>query len=470
MATVVTNRESATFWASVREAIRGSHRDYTTGSITRAIFLLAVPMVLETLMESLFAIVDVFWLARLGADSVATVGLVEAMLMLIYSVGMGMGLSATAMVARRVGERDPEGAAVAGVQTIALGLVASLSLGLPGFYFAPRLLRLMGASPAVLAVGSSYARITLGACCVVLLLILNNAVFRGAGDAAIAMRVLWLANSINLILDPCLIFGLGPFPRLGVTGAAVATLTGRSLGVIYQFYRLARGSEHIRILARHIRLKLQVMARLLRVSLTGITQVVIPNIAWVILMRIVSLFGSEALAAYTIAIRIIVFFILPAWGLSGAAATLVGQNLGAGQPERAEQSVWKTGIYNMLVMGGVGLFLILFPVPVVRLFTHDPAIVSLGAACLRIVSVGNIGYAYEMVMLQAFNGAGDTLTPTTVNFFGFIVFEVPFAYALAISLGWRSSGVYWAIVVTECMIAVATIWLFRLGRWKAKRI
>ena len=470
MATAVTIRDTSSFWSSLREALRGSHQDYTTGSLTQAIFLLAVPMVLEMFMESLFAIVDVFWVARLGADSIATVGLVEAMLTIIYATGMGLGLSATAMVSRRVGEKDREGAAVAGVQAIALGLAASLAMGASGLFFAPHLLHLMGASPAVIAVGTQYARITLGCCFVVVLLMLNNAVFRGAGDAAVAMRVLWLSNSINLVIDPCLIFGLGPFPRLGVTGAAVATLSGRTIGVIYQFYRLSRGGEHIRILARQIRFNLQVMATLLRVSVTGIAQMLVPHIAWISLMRIVSVFGSTALAAYTISIRIIIFFILPAWGLSGAAATLVGQNLGARQPERAEQSVWKTGLYTMLLMGGVGLFLILFARPVIRLFTHDPAIVSLGAACLCIVSIGNIGYAYEMVMMQAFNGAGDTLTPTIVNSFGFIVFEIPFAYALALPLGMRSNGVYWAITVSESAIAVAMVLLFRQGRWKEKRI
>jgi putative MATE family efflux protein len=470
MATAVTTRDTSSFWASLREALRGSHQDYTTGSLTQAIFLLAVPMVLEMFMESLFAIVDVFWVARLGADSIATVGLVEAMLTLVYALSSGLGLSATAMVARRVGEKDREGAAVAGVQAIALGLAVSLMMGAAGFFFAPHLLRLMGASPTVLMVGASYARITMGGCCVVVLLMLNNAVFRGAGDAAIAMRVLWLSNSINLVLDPCLIFGLGPFPRLGVTGAAVATLTGRTVGVVYQLYRLSRGGEHIRILARQIRLNLQVMARLVRVSLTGIAQMLIPHIAWISLMRIVSVFGSTALAAYTISIRIVIFFIWPAWGLSGAAATLVGQNLGAKQPERAEQSVWKTGFYTMLLMGGVGLFFVLFPGPIIRLFTHDPAIASLGAACLRVVSIGNIGYAYEMVMMQAFNGAGDTLTPTIVNSFGFIVFEIPIAYALALPLGMRSHGVYWAITVSESAIAVAMVLLFRQGRWKAKKI
>jgi putative MATE family efflux protein len=470
MAVAITTRKPFSFWASLREALRGSHQDYTTGSLTRAIFLLAVPMVLETSMESLFAIVDVFWVARLGAESIATVGLVEALLTLIYAVGMGLGLSATAMVARRVGEKDREGAAVAGVQAIALGSIAGLTLGAPALFFAPRLLRLMGASPGVLAVGGAYARIALGGGGVVVLLILNNAVFRGAGDAAIAMRVLWLANSINLLLDPCLIFGLGPFPRLGVTGAAVATLTGRSIGVIYQLFRLARGGEHIRILARQLSLNVQVMLRLLKVSLTGIAQMLAPHIAWISLMRIVSLFGNSALAGYTIGIRVIVFFILPSWGLSGAAATLVGQSLGAGQPQRAEQSVWKTGSYNMWLMGGVGAFLILFPTPVTHLFTHDPAIVAFAAACLRIVSIGNVGYAYEMVMMQAFNGAGDTRTPTVVNFFGFIVFEIPLAYVLAVLMDMKVQGVYWAITIAESVIAVMLVLLFRRGSWKRQKI
>ncbi|MBZ5671074.1 MAG: MATE family efflux transporter [Acidobacteriia bacterium] len=470
MAAVDTTRESSTFWASVREALRGSHQDYTAGSLTRAIFLLAVPMVLEMLMESLFAIVDVFWVARLGADSVATIGLVESVLSLMYAVGMGLGLSATAMVARRVGEKDRDGAAAAGVQAIALGLLLGFGMGAPCLYFAPHFLRLMGASPAVLAVGTNFARITLGSCIVVLLLFLNNAVLRGAGDAAIAMRVLWLSNSINLVLDPCLIFGLGPFPRLGVTGAAVATMIGRGIGVAYQFHRLLKGGEHIRIFTRQIRLNLEVMLRLLTVSVTGVTQLVIPQIAWTILVRIVSVFGSAALASYTIGIRIIIFFILPAWGLSGAAASLVGQNLGAKQPERADESVWKTGLYNMLFLGGEGVLLFLFAAPVMRFFTHDPAIVPLGVSCLRILSLGNVGYAYGMVMQQAFNGAGDTFTPTVVNFFGFLFFEIPLAYALAFPLGLRSNGVYWAIAVAESAIAGVSVLLFRRGRWKEREI
>jgi len=359
-------------WSSIREAIRGSHQDFTTGSLNRAILLLAIPMVLEMVLESLFAVVDVFWVGRISANAVATVGLTESMLSLVFAVAMGLSLSTTAMVARRIGEKDPEGAAVAGVQAIAIGIAVSILLGVPCFFFAPDLLRLMGASPDIVSLGSGYTRIALGGSGVVLLLFLNNAILRGAGDAAIAMRLLWVSNIINLVLDPCLIFGWGPFPRLGVTGAAVATFAGRSIGVAYQFYRLLRGTERIRILRRQIRLNLGVFVRLLRGSLTGILQFAIAHTSWIGLVRIVSLFGAAALAGYTIAIRIVIFVILPSWGLSNAAATLVGQNLGAKQPERAATSVWRTAFYNMLFLGAVGVVFIIFAEPVVRLFTQDP--------------------------------------------------------------------------------------------------
>jgi putative MATE family efflux protein len=457
-------------WASLVEAIRGSHQDYTAGSLNRAILLLAVPMVLEMVLESLFAIVDVFWVGRLGANAVATVGLTESMLSLVFAVGMGLSLSTTAMVARRIGEKDPEGAAVAGVQAIALGLVVSVAIGLPCLWRAPQLLRLMGASPEIVAVGSGYTRICLGGSCAVLLLFLNNAIFRGAGDAAIAMRLLWVSNIINLILDPCLIFGWGPFPKLGVTGAALATFTGRSIGVIYQFYRLLKGTERIHILGRQIRLQLSVLVRLVRVSLTGILQFAIAHTSWIGLVRIVSIFGAAGVAGYTIAIRIVIFVILPSWGLSNAAATLVGQNLGAGKPERAETAVWRTGLYNMIFLGGVGIVFILFAEPLVSLFTHDAAVVPLAASCLRILSYGNIGYAYGMVMLQAFNGAGDTITPTIVNFFGFWMLEIPLAYWLAIRVGMQARGAFWAIVVAEGAIAATSAILFKRGRWKQKKI
>ena len=457
-------------WKSIREAVRGSHQDFTTGSLNRAILLLAIPMVLEMVLESLFAVVDVFWVGRLGADAVATVGLTESLLSLVFAVGLGLSLSTTAMVARRIGEKDPNGAAVAGVQAIVIGLAVSLAIGLPCFFFAPRLLQLMGASPQVIAVGSSYARIALGGSGAILMLFLNNAIFRGAGDAAIAMRLLWVSNIINLVLDPCLIFGLGPFPKLGVTGAALATFTGRSIGVGYQFYRLLRGSERIRILRQHIRINLSVLLRLVRVSLTGILQFAIAHTSWIGLVRIVSIFGSAALAGYTIAIRIVIFIILPSWGLSNAAATLVGQNLGAKQPQRAETSVWRTGFYNMIFLGAIGVIFVVFAEPIVRLFTHDPQVVPLAASCLRIISYGNIGYAYGMVMLQAFNGAGDTITPTIVNFFGFWLLEIPLAWFLAIPMRMQAKGAYFSIVVAEAAIAAVSIVLFKRGYWKNQQI
>lgn len=467
---IPTAESQRSLWPSLVEAVRGSHQDYTAVKLNRAILLLAVPMVLEMVLESLFAVVDVAWVGRLGADAVATVGLTESMLSLVFAVGMGLSLSTTAMVARRIGEKDPEGAAVAGVQAIVLGLFVSLAIGTPCLFFAPQLLRLMGATPQIIAVGSGYTRICLGGSCAVILLFLNNAIFRGAGDAAIAMRLLWVSNIINLVLDPCLIFGLGPFPKLGVTGAALATFSGRSVGVMYQFYRLLKGTQRIHVLTRQIRVRFDVLWRLLRVSLTGILQFAIAHTSWIGLVRIVSTFGAAALAGYTIAIRIVIFVILPSWGLSNAAATLVGQNLGAGKPDRAERAVWRTGLYNVIFLGTVGLFFVLFAEPVVCLFISDPAVVPLGAACLRIVSYGNIGYAYFMVMMQAFNGAGDTITPTVVNFFGFWLFEIPLAYFLAMPLGMKSSGVFFSIAIAESSMAAASAILFKRGKWKKQKI
>ena len=457
-------------WSSIREALRGSHQDYTAGNLNRAILLLAIPMVLEMVLESLFAVVDVLWVGRLGANAVATVGLTESLLALVFSIGIGLSMSTTAMVARRIGEKDPVDAAIAGTQAIFLGLLISLAIGIPAFVFAPQLLRLMGASPEIVVTGSGYARIALGGCGAIVMLFLNNAIFRGAGDAAIAMRLLWVSNILNLILDPCLIFGLGPFPRLGVTGAALATFSGRSIGVLYQFYRLMKGSERIRIPPSLLRLNPRVMWRLIRVSLTGILQFAIANTSWIALVRIVSVFGAAALAGYTIAIRIVIFVILPSWGLSNAAATLVGQNLGAGHPQRAEQAVWRTGLYNMLFLGIIGVVFIFSATPLVRLFTHDPAVVPLAASALRILSYGNIAYAYGMVMLQSFNGAGDTVTPTIVNFFGFWLLEIPLAWWLALHQGLRSTGVFFSIVIAQAAVAVAGILLFRRGKWKRQKI
>jgi len=470
MEAITAAETQRSLWSSLVEAVRGSHQDYTTGDLNRAILLLAVPMVLEMVLESLFAVVDVFWVGRLGANAVATVGLTESMLSLVFSVGMGLSLSTTAMVARRIGEKDPEGAADAAVQAIVLGLIVSVAVGVPSFVFAPQLLRWMGATPEIVAVGSGYTRTCLGGSFAVLLLFLNNAIFRGAGDAAIAMRLLWVSNIINLVLDPCLIFGWGPFPKMGVTGAALATLIGRSIGVMYQFYRLLKGTERIRILVWQVRIHGEVLLRLIRVSFTGILQFAIAHTSWIGLVRIVSIFGAAALAGYTIAIRIVIFAILPSWGLSNAAATLVGQNLGAGHPQRAEKAVWRTGVYNVIFLGAVGVIFIAFAELIVSLFTSDPSVIALGAACLRIVSYGNLGYAYFMVMMQAFNGAGDTITPTIVNFFGFWLLEIPLAYTLAIPLHMRSNGVFFSIAIAESSMAVASAILFKQGRWKEKKI
>src|SRR6201996_358743 len=467
---VALESKSIPIWPSIREALRGSHQDFTSVSLNRAILLLAIPMVMEMVLESLFAVVDVAWVGRLGADAVATIGLTESMLSLVFAVGLGLSMSTTAMVARRIGEKDPEGAAVAAGQAIVLGFVIPFIVGFPCAFLAPKLLEWMGASPSVVAVGSGYARIAVGGAGAIMLLFLNNAIFRGAGDAAIAMRLLWVSNIINLVLDPCLIFGLGPFPKLGVTGAALATLTGRSIGVLYQFYRLMRGSERIRILRRQLKINLEVLFRLLRVSVMGIFQFAIANVSWIGLVRIVSIFGSTALAGYTIAVRIVIFVILPSWGLSNAAATLVGQNLGAKRPDRAEQSVWRTGLYNVIFLGSIGIVFIVFATPIVKLFVQDPAVVPIAAAALRILSYGNIGYAYAMVMLQAFNGAGDTITPTIANFFGFWMFQIPLAWWLSFRVGMHEHGVFLAIVLSECSIAAASVLLFRRGRWKQQKI
>jgi putative MATE family efflux protein len=457
-------------WLSVKEALRGSHQDYTTGSLNRSILLLAIPMVLEMVLESLFAVVDVFWVSRLGADAVATVGLTESVLTLIFAVGMGLGMSTTAMVARRIGEKDANGAAVSAVQAIFLGLIVSLALGIPFFVLAPRLLGLMGASSAIVASGANYIRIVLGGSGVVLMLFLNNAILRGAGDAAIAMRLLWVSNILNLILDPCLIFGLGPFPKLGVTGAALATFTGRGIGVLYQFYQLGKGTERLQILSCHMRLRGTVLWRLIRVSISGILQFLISQASWIGLVRLVSLFGAPALAGYTIGIRIIIFAILPSWGLSNAAATLVGQNLGAGYSDRARNAVWRTGLWNMIFLGSVGIVFIVFAPWIIGLFTHDHAVVSVAVNCLRIFSCGNVAYAYGMVLLQAFNGAGDTVTPTYVNLFGFWILEIPLAWWLATQTRMHVNGVFVSVVVAQSAIVLISLVLFRQGRWANQRI
>src|SRR5215471_6685335 len=456
--------------SAILEAIRGSQQDFTEGSLRRAILLLAIPMVLEMVMESLFAIVDVFWVARLGANAIATVGLSESILMLVYCGAMGLSMAITAMVARRIGEKDYDGAAVATVQAMAIAIVAAAVIAVAGIRFAPAFLAIMGASPDVIVTGQHYAAVMLGSSLCIVLLFVNNGVFRGAGDAAIAMRVLWLSNIINLILDPCFIFGLGPFPKLGVTGAAVSTTIGRSVGVAFQLWVLFSGNSRVKVVASRFRLQWDVMKRLVRVAVNGMFQYGIGQTSWMVLVRIVSTFGSVAVAGYTIAVRIIIFAILPSWGLSGAAATLVGQNLGAGKPDRAEQSVWRTGLYNMSFLGAVAVVFIVFPEQIIRLFTDDPAVIPYGVNCLRIFSYGNLAYAYGMVMVQSFNGAGDTFTPTSVNFFGYWLFQIPVAYLLSFHTSMGPNGVFAAVPIAETAIAVVGVALFRRGRWKLKKI
>lgn len=454
----------------LREAVSGSDRDFTEGPLSSAILLLAIPMVVEMVMESAFALIDVFFVSRLGAEAVATVGLTEAVLTLVFAIAIGLSMATTAVISRRIGEKDPEAAAVSAVQAIYVGLAVSVLVAVVGIFFAADILRLMGASPAVVEVGHGYTSVLLGGAATVVLLFLNNAIFRGAGDAAIAMRVLIVANSINIVLDPCFIFGLGPFPEMGVAGAAVATTIGRGVGVVWQFWLLAKGTDRLRIAARHVRLRLPVVARLLRVSAGGIAQFLIATCSWVVLVRLVALFGDTAVAGYTIAVRIVMVSILPAWGLCNAAATLVGQNLGAAKPDRAEAAVWRTGFYNAVFMGSLGLCFLVFGPQLIGVFTADPAVLAVGADCLRIFSYGYVFYAYGLVMVQAFNGAGDTFTPTVINFFCYWAFQIPLAYFLARSTGLDHRGVFWAIAVAESLIAVVGVWWFRRGRWKERTV
>jgi putative MATE family efflux protein len=458
------------FWSAVREALRGSERDYTKGSVSRSVLVLAIPMVLEMIMESVFAVCDVFFVSKLGPSAIATVGITESMLSIIYAVAIGLSIAATAMVARRVGEKDPDGAARAGVQAIALGLIIAGVLAAICIPLAPSLLGAMGAGDDVVRVGSSYTRVMLGGNATILLLFLLNAIFRGAGDAAIAMRVLWFANGINIVLGPCLIFGVGPLPELGVTGAAVATTIGRGTGVLFAASRLFRSGSRVSIRREHLRLDPALMWKLLTMAGSGMLQALIATGSWVALIRILSTFGSVALAGYTIGIRVVVFALLPSWGLSNAAATMVGQALGAKKPERAEQAVRIARMYNMAFLGVVSVVFTLAARPIVSLFTHDPAVIPFGVDCLRIVALGFVFYAWGMVLTAAFNGAGDTRTPTLLNLFVFVCWEVPLAYVLAVTLHFGPRGVYWAIAIAFSTLAVVSALMFRRGKWKMKAV
>jgi putative MATE family efflux protein len=466
MSTPSIRTQVRSFWELLRQAVKGTEQDYTEGSLGRAVFLLSVPMILEMLMESVFGILDVYFVGRLGPDAVAAVGLTESLLTVVFAVAMGLSMSTTALVARRIGEKQPEQAALTAVQAVAVGLLAAAPVALLGLVWPRELLALMGAPESVVETGWSYTAWMLGGNASILLLFLINAAFRGAGDASVAMRSLWVANAVNIVLDPCLIFGLGPFPELGITGAAIGTTVGRSVGVLYQIAALAGSRGRLRVERRHLRLDASVALHLLRVSMGGTVQFLIATASWLGLVRILTPFGAAALAGYTIAIRIIIVAILPSWGMTNAVATLVGQNLGARKPERAERAVWITGLYNMVFLVGVAFVFILWPERLVAVFTADPEVLSLGASCLRVVSYGYAFYAWGMVMEQAFNGAGDTTTPTWINLFCYWLFQIPLALGLAKGLGLGPLGVFLAITIAESVVALVGILLFRRGRWK----
>jgi putative MATE family efflux protein len=438
--------------------------------MSRAILLLSIPAVLEMIMESVFVIVDIFFVSKLGSDAVATVGLTESMITIVYAVSIGLATATTSIVSRRIGEKNPEGASKAAFQAIITGIAVSLVIGIPGAIFARQLLSAMGASGEIVRQMSGYTSIVLGGNIVIMLLFIINAIFRSAGDAAVAMRVLWVGNIINIVLDPCLIFGLGPFPELGVKGAAIATTTGRGIAVIYQFLLLFFGNKRISLSLKHIGIDLKVIVKLIKLSFGSIGQNLIGTSSWIALVRIISVFGSEIVAGYTIAIRIISFTILPSWGISNAAATLVGQNLGAKKPERAERAVIITGWVNMILLGTVGLIYVLFPAPFIKLFIHDPVVINAGIECLRIVSIGFISYGFGMVLVNSLNGAGDTSTPLKINIFAFWMLEIPLAWFLSIRWGMEEQGVFTAIVVAETVMTITAFIIFKRGKWKLKEV
>jgi putative MATE family efflux protein len=458
------------FWQDIVESVRGTERDFTDVKLGRAILLLAIPMVLETMMESTFAVVDIFFVSRLGADAVAAVGITETMLYLVYSIGFGLGAATTAVVARRIGEKDHARASKSAAQAISGGFALSMIISLIGILFPGDLLRLMGASNEVVETGYMYTAIILGGNGLVMLLFIINAVFRAAGNAAISMRVIWLVNIINMILDPFLIFGWGPFPELGVKGAAIATVISRGLAVIYQFLLLMKGKGRIKISLKQFKIDFGIMKNIFYLSLGGMGQIIISNSSWVALIRIIAEFGSEVVAGYTIAMRIIVFSLLPSVGLSNAAAALVGQNLGAQKPARAERAAWITAFANMVFLGIIGLFLIIFPKPLITIFINEPEVVSKGVVSLRFIAFGLLFYAFGLVIVQSLNGAGDTATPMKINIFCYWLVEIPLALFLALLLGMKEKGVYVAIIIAELMMAIIGIIVFRRGRWKKRQV
>jgi putative MATE family efflux protein len=464
------NSSLKSLFRDIIEAVTGSEQDFTEGRLSRAILLLSIPAVLEMIMESVFVIVDIFFVSRLGADAVATVGITESMITIIYAIAIGLGTATTSMVSRRIGEKNNDEASRTAFQAILTGLFVSLVIGIPGSLLSVHLLEMMGASENITGTMAGYTKIMLGGNVVIMMLFIINAIFRSAGDAAVAMKVLWIGNIINIILDPCLIFGLGPFPQLGVTGAAVATNTGRGIAVLFQFYLLFYGKTRIRLSLKHLNFNPSIMLRLLKLSVGSIGQNLIGTTSWIALVRIISVFGSEVVAGYTIAIRIVGFTILPSWGISNAASTLVGQNLGAKKPERAERAVWVTGWINMILLGVIGLILILFPGFFIRMFITNENVIESGILCLRIVSIGFISYGLGMVLVNSFNGAGDTSTPLKINIFTFWMVEIPLAYILAIKADMQEKGVFIAIVVAESLMTIIAWLIFRRGKWKLKEV
>lgn len=463
-------QKSDSLWQELKEAIRGSEADYTEIKIGKAIFLLAVPMILELIMESTFAVVDIFFVGKLGPSAVATVGLTETYLFLLYSIGMGLSMAVTAIVARRIGEKEKEKAGITAVQAIMIAILVSVPFAVAGIFFSKDLLALMGGDEWVIQQGYRYTQWMLGGNAVIMLLFIINAIFRGAGDAAIAMRVLWIANGINIVLDPVLIFGLGPFPELGIEGAAISTNIGRGTGVLVQLYLLFRGGKHIRVLKSYLRPQWEIVINILRTSVGGIGQMIVAMTSWIFIMRIISEFGSEAVAGATIAIRIMMFSMMPAWGMSNAVATLVGQNLGAKKPDRAERSVWITGVWNMSFLILVAIVYFFYSEKLVGIFTDDRSVIAVGGLWLKIVSYSYFVYAWWMVATQAFNGAGDTMTPTKINLVFFWLIQIPLSYFMSKILGMDVSGVFWAIFLSETSVGLFTLWLFTRGKWKTVQV
>lgn len=454
----------------ISAAIMGAEMDYTTLRLRRAIILLAIPMVLEMMFESLFAIVDIYFVSQLGDDATSVVGLTESLMTLVYALGMGISMGTTALVSRRIGENNPEKASVGAAQAIILGFFLSVLIAIPGFFMTEKILSLMNADPEVIAKGKYYTMTMLGGNVLIMMLFINNAIFRSAGNPALSMWVLIFANITNMVLDPCLIFGIGPFPELGVTGAAIATNIGRGLAVIIQFYLLFKGKGRIKLKLSYFIIQPKTMWKVLYLSGGGVLQFLIATTSWIFLYRILSEYNKEVVAGYTIGIRLFIFFLLPAWGLSNAASTLVGQNLGAKNPDRAQKAVWATAITNVSYMFLIMLVFMFIPHLFVRYFGTSEISYDVAIRCMRIVSIGNIFYGLQMVIGQAFNGAGDTYTPTLLNFIAFWLIEIPLAAFLSFVLGWKENGVFYSIFIAETVLSIISLYVFSRGKWKLREV